>query len=900
MQAARHEVHSRIRDAVSAALMRAWLLSPRRRLSSLLSIFGLISCLCLSGCATLTIPAIDPSGNRIFSSTPTQLTLPQLHGPNGRNLVPNSSFPEPPPPAACLQGPVASPPTVQSVGARSSNDRGRCGQILLTPTRIVAPVGGEVVLIAGVCGEDGYLVSGEPIEWMLAPDSVGEIIEVGDDMKGKRRSAWGRPSKPVVEKLDVDFARGRTSAEAGRITRGSLKPTDDLVLKKGQTWVSLTSPTEGSSRVTVLAPDSDVWDRRRQTATIYWVDASWQFPPTQQLRVGETATLITQVKRKEGFVPAEGWIVKYRLMSPDFGQFLTTTPSAEGGVDKRVDADAKAIAQLGNPSNKPGTAIVSIEIVRPAEGSENMPALPIARGQTMISWSAPLLELKVTENRDVTMVGEPVDVVVTLANAGDMMAENVRLVMDLKNPGLKAEYSQDGPPPTLLDLGAIWDIGVIPARRVFEARIRITPAAESDNRIQFNVTSGSGLSVMRELPLLVVKPSIELKFGPVSGMEQVEVGSPAIFKIIATNQGRTSLSGLSLLIDTDAGLQHAQTGLNRFSADIPYLAPGKSQELGVQFIVRKIGDLNARLIAQVGGIPIQKVDAFVRGIEAKARQSSMVLKLQTQNGSPVLAPNAETLVTGIVQNLGQTNLTNIQMVVDYESSLGLTNASPGINHRAAERQITWPIQLLEPGNQLAMEMQFRLIAGSPPPVVRITARSAEGVNAQETLNFSIASNSGGQPPVLPSTSPDSSVLPPVGNGAGLNPTSVDSNAWLLAIAPIESNVRVGEQARYSISFQNRRSQPDQGVALEVLLPQGVQVLGLTRGDGTPVNTARSDDGRVLRVEPIQFLRNGEAVQYVLALQHDNPGSHTLEVQLRSAADPQGVRQQSRITVRPNL
>ena len=50
--------------------------------------------------------------------------------------------------------------------------RGRCGQLLLTPTRIVAPVGGEVILLAGVCGKDEYLVTNEPIEWMLSPKSV--------------------------------------------------------------------------------------------------------------------------------------------------------------------------------------------------------------------------------------------------------------------------------------------------------------------------------------------------------------------------------------------------------------------------------------------------------------------------------------------------------------------------------------------------------------------------------------------------------------------------------------------------------------------------------------------------------------------------------------------------------
>ncbi len=37
-------------------------------------------------------------------------------------------------------------------------DPGQCGEIQLSPMRIVAPVNGEVLLLAGICGKDGYLL----------------------------------------------------------------------------------------------------------------------------------------------------------------------------------------------------------------------------------------------------------------------------------------------------------------------------------------------------------------------------------------------------------------------------------------------------------------------------------------------------------------------------------------------------------------------------------------------------------------------------------------------------------------------------------------------------------------------------------------------------------------------
>jgi len=771
--------------------------------------------------------------------------------------------------------------------------------MLLTPTRIVAPVGGEVVLIAGVCGEDGYLVSGEPIEWMLAPDSVGEIIEVGDDMKGKRRSSWSKSTKPIVEKLDVDFARGRTSAKAGRITRGSLKPTDDLAIKKGQTWVSLTSPTEGLSRVTVLAPDSDVWDRRRQTATIYWVDATWQFPAPQTLRVGEIAQLVTQVKKAEGFKAADGWIVKYRILNEGVGLFQTQTPGGGGGVDSRVNTDAKAIANLGNPSNKPGTAIISIDIVRPEQSVDNMPELPIARGQTMVTWSAPLLQLQVTGN-DTTMVGQPVEYRISLANAGDLAAENVRLTMNLKNPGLQADYDTRALPTEKSNIGAVWNIGIIPARQVFEAFVRITPTAESDNRIEFNATASPTLSESASMPLLAVKPQLDLKFAPMPGMERVEIGQQAIFQVVATNTGRNTLNNISLLIDTDAGLQHAEAGSNKISREIPYLPTGQSQEIGVRFIVRKAGELSARLVAQLGGLPIADRKAFVTGVEATPRQSNLTVLLRPQNGSTQLAPNAEVGVSGIIQNRGQTLLTNLQMLVEYESSLAVTNASQGINSLAQNRQLTRTIPSLEPGKEFQFEMIFRSIAASPPPVVRMTVRSGEGVNAQETLSFNQGPGLTGESSILPTAPPGSNVLPPPGSSAGGIPPAAINNPWSLLIQPIDSQINAGQRARYSVSFQNNKQQADQNVILAFQIPQGVQVISAVFIDGTPIPNARSQDGSILQLEPIRSLRADERVNLILELQHDVTGAQVLDATLTSASDPQGVRQQARISVLPNL
>ncbi len=513
-----------------------------------------------------------------------------------------------------------------------------------------------------------------------------------------------------------------------------------------------------------------------------------------------------------------------------------------------------------------------------------------------------------TASNDTTLVGEPVEYRIGLANFGDLAAENVRLKM-VANPGLRMEFAPPFIPSQQTNVGAEWDIGILQARQSFETSIRITPTAESDNRIQFVATASGAppISETANLALLAVKPQIDLTFAPVAGSEQVEVGQASVFQVVVRNTGRSTLNGLNLLIDTDPGLQHAEAGSNQISRQIPYLPAGQAQELTVRFIVRKAGELKAKLVAQANGLPIAERTAFVRGIDAVPRPSSMSIELRTPNGTTQLAPNAETSVQAVVQNRGQTMLTNIQVIADYESSLGFVQASQGIQHLAAARQLTWTIPALEPGKQYATELFFRALAPSPSPAIRVTARSGEGINAQQVLPFSISGNSGGQapilpstPPVMPSTPPNREVMPTPGTGAAPPASTAPSNTWSLLIQPVESQVAAGNRARYSVSFQNPRSQADQDVVVQFQVPAGVQVISCVAVDGAPIRNQRSDDGRNLQLEPLRTLRPNEAVGLILELQHDVPGLQVLEVILTSAAEPQSIRQQARINVLPNL
>ncbi len=138
---------------------KGWLGVRIRAAQSITACVGLIAALVvslLSGCQTLTLPRIDPTGNRIFAPGGTTLVNPL--GPSGGYPSTAPAFRDPPAPPKCLDGENCKGCLgcfSKKNGNSADFERGRCGELLLTPNRLVAPVGGEVILLAGVCGKDG-------------------------------------------------------------------------------------------------------------------------------------------------------------------------------------------------------------------------------------------------------------------------------------------------------------------------------------------------------------------------------------------------------------------------------------------------------------------------------------------------------------------------------------------------------------------------------------------------------------------------------------------------------------------------------------------------------------------------------------------------------------------------
>ncbi len=330
-----------------------------------------ICALVAGGCAGL--PRIDPSGERFFICPKKEqaAVASTVGNPQVAPVYTDPYFPQPISPPSGVVPATAILPTSPTVAPET---------LSLTPDRVLAPVGSEVILKAGICTDDNYLVTHQKVEWLIARESAGEIVTLGG--KGFCRDPllpWNKPKK-----IDNQYAIGYTAQVPLTIDRGTSDTTDDVQIEPGHAWASITSPVEGTSHVTAVAPVVSGWPQRRSNATIYWVDAAWTFPPPA-ISSGGSQILSTTVRRQTDGTPLPGWVVRYDVAA---GSGALRGGESSQTVEVATGADGVASVDV-TPTGSTGTATnVAIQVIRPAGlNASDMPRLVVANGATNISWN---------------------------------------------------------------------------------------------------------------------------------------------------------------------------------------------------------------------------------------------------------------------------------------------------------------------------------------------------------------------------------------------------------------------------------------------------------------------------------------------------------------------------------
>jgi uncharacterized repeat protein (TIGR01451 family) len=846
---------------------------PYFRLTSLLLLTAAV------GCSHLRLPAIDPSGQRIFSGGSTAIAAPDC--PLFTRPALATTAP------AVAAGPVVKPPCTPPVVAQpvvavpvvpvvavplvavpvAPIQQPACGpqgcptgpQLKVCPGQLVAPVGSEVVVTAGLCGPSGYYLTKQPLEWMLAPDGVGQIVQVGKETNNSFASYF----RGTPHKIGPNYVRAHTSTTRQVITRGTPSPLDDLALEKGQSWISITSPTEGTTNITVWAPAEGNWEKRRQTATILWVDAKWKYPASAIVRSGAGGRhiLTTKITRGNG-APIDNFIVEYEVLEGPEAGFGATGQKVFPEVPHTGGGNYSA--ELLSKSGQPGVTTVMVRIYRPEKG--NFRKMLVGQGLTSVTWSLPGLHVQAV-GPEVVPLGGTVNYQVKVYNSGDVAARDVKLSF---TPPSGVNFLNATPSPGAFGQMLHWRLGDLQPGTSTVVDLNCRSSIASDIRAKFRVESAEKLTAESNVNTKVFASSLSVKS---TSPARVEVGQMVEFKVEVTNTGRAPLTNVTVTDNFDPGLTHTGGEASPIVKSLETLAPNQIRQFSVTFRVDQPGKLCHRLdVLADGGHSAATtgcVEALPVAAVAIASPKVSVLVVAPRK----LEVGKKEIVRIEIKNGSSAPLTNLRLTASFPKSLVPLRDSDGAPFD--DEGLHYLIPRMMAGETVVKQIEFE--GAKVDPTARIKARLTSDQTAAKT---SEATTNVAAPAIMPPRTPGSG-LP----GAAIGPPA---NAGNLKVSVVAANEPIGlnMQVTYRINLKNESTQADDDVSITLILQDGLKFKSLT-----PANTYRviSSGMGKYEIDPIKTVRAGEGLTTLeVKATGEKVGPFKFQVEVRSKRNPKPV------------
>ncbi len=813
--------------------------------------------LAAGGCAEWRGPRIDPTGQRLFTAS----------DPGGGPFKPVPGAPKP-------------WDTVE---------------LLLVPRTTIAPVGSEVVLLAGVAGPDGYLRTNERIEWSITPGSVGEFVDFDrgtfwDIFHG----TWPRPYK-----ASGTFVVGSTSRRFLRLTRGTPTPNDDVNVLRGQTWVSVTSPVEGTSFITAYSPDVFGWEQRKQTAIVHWVDAQWRLPPPAINPAGSRHVFTTMVMRQSDQAPCVGWRVQYSIVDGPPAGFA---PSGATSVEAETNAQGQASAEIFQQQPVSGTNRISIQIIRPAQaGAAAGTRLVVGGGFTSKTWTAPGLAVRKT-GPATGAVGTTLAYRIEISNPGDMPNDGVTLADEVPD---ETSYMSSNPPGQLTGRRVQWQIGRMGPgeHRAIEVLLRaerpgtITSCAEAVAANGLRAKDCATTSISLAVPPGVAPgatcvgpsgatPPLEVR---ILGPDRASVGDVVRFQIRITNRGTATATGIVVKDRFDPGLAHEtlrspiKKSLNE---DLP---AGQSREVFVEFRAVLPGRHCQTVEITGNGGSVARAEHCITvterpgsappaapstspgttvpptspgGAPPPATTGRVSLKL---TGPTSAAPSQEVDFFIELANDGNQPLTNLKVLAEFDAALEPKGASEAVAGYEGEA-VYWTLASLSAGQKKTIQVRCACLKEAAKACLRVKATAAGAGPAQQETCLAIRAPAAAAP------------------ASGLS----------LTVSALHEPVAVGKELTYVVQVTNGGKTDESQVELKVLLPDEMIPALLGMHGPTPVNV----QGKTVMFQPVERLRPGETLTYRVRVQAKTAGEVRLKAELTSRNQRQPVLAEAKTTIVP--
>lgn len=306
-------------------------------------------------------------------------------------------------------------------------------------------------------------------------------------------------------------------------------------------------------------------------------------------------------------------------------------------------------------------------------------------------------------------------------------------------------------------------------------------------------------------------PSVSVRFEPVGGVAQAEVGTPINFEIDITNTGRQTLTDLTLMIESDTGMPEFETWTTKLISPFRCCSLDKPRGLGVAFKVQQEGQFGAKLKVTTGNAVLAETPpSFVRGVLPKPKQPGIDVSIEFPEAIQV-GRRANPLIT--IKNTGETTLTGLRVAIATDPALRATSVDSNNISRVRQDggQLIWTPQDSHArahhgrfGTSNARGIRSPLASCSS--VNFGTGRQDQNVQDQfQTLIRITASN----------------VPPPATGAAPTAPMQPRAGELQLQLSDYNDPRAVNEEIRYSLTITNRQNLGDRNVRIQLRMPQGL-------------------------------------------------------------------------------
>jgi uncharacterized repeat protein (TIGR01451 family) len=777
--------------------------------------------------------------------------------------------------------------------------------LVVKPGRVVAPVGSQVVVIAGVVAPDKYLSMNERIDWSLTSGSVGQFVEVDPGSYTDMFLA----DFTFPRKVSTNQAVTSTSRYNMNLNRGTPTKDDDIKIRRGETWVVVNSPVEGTSFVTVRAPSVYDWNVREKTAMIHWIDAEWQFPAPSFAPAGGQQTLTTKLTRHSDHKPLVGWRVRYTITGGPKAGFnganVTEAITNQNGEATVVISEEQAVA---------GTSQIKIEVVRPdgvngigfGTGNVQSSAVTVEHNSTTVTWSAPELSL-IKRGPPSVGIGSIVTYQINVSNPGDLPTDDVQIVDEIP---LGTEYIGSTPTPSqTLGTTVRWEIGRLAPGETRSVQVQLRAQQAGTMKSCAEATAVGGLSARGCVTTQVGSPKLEIKI--VNRNSNVRVGDVVSFDIYIKNLSQVAATNLTVFDRFDKGLVSdvpEAMDYMKIETHIADIQPGATRPIRLNFKTEQQGrlchevtvtdstgntttasgciDVAPAASTDVGPATPGTPPGTIPGTPGTTPGGSIWDHTSTGDTNVTAKPYVSVEKTGpaqlkigekgvfdiVVKNLGQVELTNLVFVDQYDRQLVPTQSSiPRETREIKNGWIRWTLTSLSPGQskRYRIEYEMNAPAGQVRNQVRVT--TDQGVEDTSETPITIVAPA----PVGPGLGDPGTGTP------GMPGTSTQQGNLALTVYDNSDGVAAGTPINYTIKVTNQsQTVTDENVILTIdlsthLIPikSGTLCMGST--------SAPNITGQRIMFAPVPSLLPGDSVSYLVNVKSNAPGMAKVTVSVKS-------------------